>query len=283
MLKKIFSNLVKLLPFKRELFSFIRSLHVPSEHIFRHLYFKGKFKVTIDSQHSFLMYHHGSGFAMESDHFWRGAEACEPFSIHIWKQYALECDLIFDIGANTGTYSLIAVALNPSAVIHAFEPVKRIYDKLNYNCLLNNFSIICHNVALSNVSGEIFINDEKGSNEYTAHVVQQENNNSYRVPSQRLDAYTEALSSAKHVLFKLDVERHESYVLEGMGELLKKVRPIILLEVLDEESAQSVRPFFADLDYVFLNIDELKGYTEIPTIQKSFGNNIFCCPKEKYT
>jgi len=81
----------------------------------------------------------------------------------------------------------------------------------------------------------------------------------------------------------LDVERHECFVLEGMGELLKKIRPVILLEVLDEDSAQSVRPFFEGLNYVFLNIDELKGYIEIPTIQKSFGNNIFCCPKEKYT
>ena len=281
-IKKTFLKLYGLIPFKRELFSLIRSLYVPSEHIFRHLYFKGKFKVTIDAQHAFLMQHYGSGFAMESDHFWKGAEACEPYSIQIWKQYALECDLIFDIGANTGTYSLIAAALNPSAVIHAFEPVKRIYDKLDYNCLLNNFSIICHNVALSNVSGEIFINDEKGSNEYTAHVVQKENNNTYRVPSQRLDAYAEVLSNAKNVLFKLDVERHECFVLEGMGELLKKIRPVILLEVLDEDSAQSVRPFFGGLNYVFLNIDELKGYVEIPTIQKSFGNNIFCCPKEKY-
>jgi FkbM family methyltransferase len=281
-IKKPFLKLYGLIPFKRELFSIIRFLYVPSERIFRHLYFKGRFKVTIDAQHAFLMQHYGSGFAMESDHFWKGAEACEPYSIHIWKQYALECDLIFDIGANTGTYSLIAAALNPTAVIHAFEPVKRIYDKLDYNCLLNNFSIICHNVALSNVSGEIFINDEKGSNEYTAHVVQQENNNTYRVPSQRLDAYAEVLSDDKKVLFKLDVERHECFVLEGMGELLKKIRPVILLEVLDEDSAQSVRPFFEGLNYVFLNIDEAHGYTTVTRIQKSHGNNIFCCPKEKY-
>lgn len=281
MIKKIFLNVYGFIPLKRELFSVIRFFYIPSERIFRHLYFKGVFKVKIDSAHTFLMQHYGSGFAMESDHFWKGAEACEPYSINIWKKYAQQSDLIFDIGANTGSYSLIAAALNPSAEIHAFEPVKRIYNKLDRNCTINHFSILHHNVALSNVAGEIFIYDEKGTNEYTAHVVQQETHNTYRVPSQRLDQYAEALSTAKQVLFKLDVERHESSVLEGMGELLKKVRPVILLEVLDEESAQLVRPFFEGLDYVFLNIDESNGYTTIPTIQKSHGNNVFCCPREK--
>lgn len=281
-IKKTLLNFYSLIPLKRELFSIIRFLYIPSERVFRHLYFKGTFKVKIDSQHSFLMKHYGSGFAMESDHFWKGVDACEPYSINIWKQYVQQSDLIFDIGANTGSYSLIAAALNPSAEIHAFEPVKRIYNKLDFNCKINNFSIIRYNVALSNVVGDIFIYDEKGNNEYTAHIVQEENNSTYRVPSQRLDQYAEALLNAKHVLFKLDVERHESFVLEGMGRLLKSVRPIILLEVLDEKSAQLICSFFEGLDYVFFNIDELNGYISIPTIQKSHGNNIFCCPKEKY-
>jgi FkbM family methyltransferase len=281
-IKKIWLSFYGLIPLKRELFSIIRFFYIPSERIFRHLYFKGKFNVKIDSRYSFLMQHYGSGFAMESDHFWKGAEACEPYSIKLWKKYAQESDLIFDIGANTGSYSLIAAVLNPNAVIHAFEPVQRIYTKLDYNCEMNGFTIVRHNTALSNLNGEIFICDEKGHNEYTAHVVQEENSNTYRVLSQRLDYYTEALFNAGKVLFKLDVERHESQVLQGMGELLKKIRPVILLEVLDEESAQLVRPFFEDLDYVFLNIDEIKGYTQISTIQKSYGNNIFCCPKEKY-
>ena len=280
-IKKMLLNFYGLLPLKRELFTIIRFLHIPSENVFRHLYFKGIFKVKIDSAHYFLMQHYGSGFAMESDHFWKGAAACEPYSINIWMRYAQQSDLIFDIGANTGSYSLIAAALNSSAIIHTFEPVKRIYDKLNHNCEINNFPIVRHNVALSNVSGEIFIYDEKGKNEYTAHVVQQETDSTYRVQAQRLDQYAEVLLNAKHILFKLDVERHEASVLEGMGDLLKKVRPIILLEVLDEGSAQLVRPFFEDLDYVFLNISESKGYRVISIIEKSDGNNIFCCPKEK--
>jgi FkbM family methyltransferase len=281
-IKKILLVLYALVPLKRELFSVTRFFYIPSEGIFRHFYFRGKFKVVIDSEHSFLMQHYGSGFAMESDHFWKGAEACEPYSIKLWKKYALKSDLIFDIGANTGTYSLIAAAMNSSATIHAFEPVKRIYTKLVHNSEINNFTINCHNVAMSNVIGDIFICDEKGNNEYTAHVVDKESENTYRVPSLRLDYFSESLMNAKQVLFKLDVERHESKVLSGMGEFLSTTRPIILLEVLDEVSAQLVRPFFEELDYVFLNIDETTGYTVIPSIEKSNGNNIFCCPKEKF-
>ncbi len=281
-IKKILLNVYALIPLKRELFAAVRFFYIPSERIFRHLYFKGKFKVVIDSEHSFLMQHYGSGFAMESDHFWKGAEACEPYSIQLWKKYALKSDLIFDIGANTGTYSLIAATLNPAACIHAFEPVKRIFTKLVHNNKINQFSINTHNIAMSNVVGDIFICDEKGDNEYTAHVVEKESENTYRVSALRVDYFSDALRSAKQVLFKLDVERHESIVLLGMGELLRTTRPIMLLEILDEESAQSARPFFENLEYVFLNIDESKGYTTIPTIQKSHGNNIFCCPKEKF-
>src|SRR6478735_3778473 len=119
MIKKALLKFYGLIPLKRELFSTVRFFYIPSERVFRHLYFKGIFTVRIDAKHSFLMQHYGSGFAMESDHFWKGAEACEPYSINLWNKYAQQSDLIFDIGANTGSYSLIAATLNPSAVIHA--------------------------------------------------------------------------------------------------------------------------------------------------------------------
>ncbi|WP_299255181.1 FkbM family methyltransferase [uncultured Cytophaga sp.] len=268
-------------PLKCELFSMIRFFYLPKESIFRHLYFKGNFKVSVDKEHSFLMKHYGSGFAMESDHFWKGVGACERYSIDLWIKYAKQSDLILDIGANTGTYSLIASALNSNAEVHAFEPVKRTFDKLQSNVQINTFDIHLHNIALSDTVGEIFLMEEGGSNEYTAHVTKLQNPNSYLVCCKRLDSILNVNYIGKNILMKLDVERHEVSVLLGMGDLLKQLRPIILLEVLDEEMAIQLNPFFENLEYVFYNIDEMKGYFEISSVQKSFGNNIFCCPKEK--
>jgi hypothetical protein len=38
--------------------------------------------------------------------------------------------VVFDLGANTGTWSLLAKALLPGAIIHAFEPLQTHYLKL---------------------------------------------------------------------------------------------------------------------------------------------------------
>jgi FkbM family methyltransferase len=280
-IKNILLTLYTLVPLKKQLFSVWRSLYIPAPSIFRHLYFKGIFKIEIDPQHNFFMNHYGSGFAMESDHFWKGVGACENHSIQLWMKYARRSDLILDIGANTGTYSLIASSLNPRAEIHAFEPVKRIYEKLAFNNTINHFNIQLHNVALSDIEGEIFLVDEGGENEYTAHVSKRNVSASYPVQCLRLDHMTDLFKDKHNILIKLDVEHHEAEVLLGMGAHLKNLRPAILLEVLDHEHTQRLNELFYALDYVFWDIDEEKGYTPIRAIQKSSGNNIFCCPKEK--
>lgn len=281
-IKNIFLNVYALLPLKKQLFSALRSAYIPPAHVFRHLYFKGIFKVEIDTTHSFLMNHFGSGFAMESDHFWKGAGACESYSIGLWMDYARRSDLILDIGANTGSYSLIASSLNRHAEIHAFEPIKRIYEKLTSNKRINNFNMHLHNVALSDIEGQLFLVDEGGKNEYTAHVSKKHLPASYPVQSMRLDSMRSLFQDKQNVLIKLDVEHHEAEVLRGMGSLLKICRPVILLEVLDNEHTQQLNGIFDSMNYVFLDIDEEKGCTPISLIQKSSGNNILCCPKEKF-
>jgi FkbM family methyltransferase len=166
--------------------------------------------------------------------------------------------------------------------VHAFEPVNRTFEKLQSNVRINTFDIQLHNVALSDMKGEIFLMEEGGRNEYTARVSKIKDTYSYPVACTRLDTILNLNYLGRNVLIKLDVEQHEVEVLLGMGDLLKQLRPIILLEVLDEEMAIRLNPFFEKLDYVFLNIDEVTGYSVIPSIRKSFGNNIFCCPQEKY-
>lgn len=40
---------------------------------------------------------------------------------------------------------------------------------------------------------------------------------------------------------KIDVETHEPEVLEGVGEYLKKFRPSLLIEILDDEITAKVQ------------------------------------------
>ena len=42
--------------------------------------------------------------------------------------------IIFDIGANIGTWTLLAKSIFPESVIHAFEPLEKHIDEFNLNC-----------------------------------------------------------------------------------------------------------------------------------------------------
>ena len=106
-MKKLLKHTYDAVPLKKELFTLMKRFWVPSESVYRHLHFKGVFKVQIDSSHSFFIQHHG--YQIENEIFWGGLEhGHENLSISLWAKLARQANVIFDIGANTGVYSLIA-------------------------------------------------------------------------------------------------------------------------------------------------------------------------------
>lgn len=132
MRKKIiyFIKLVyKYLPFKKQLFTLIRFFYKPSKRIYQHLHFTGIFKVKVDTNASFLIRHYGH--ELENDLFWSGLEGgWEKTSIQLWVTLSKRSNVIFDIGANTGLFSLVSKSVNPNAQIFAFEPIQKIYKKI---------------------------------------------------------------------------------------------------------------------------------------------------------
>ena len=65
----------------------------------------------------------------------------EKESLKIWKELCQTSDVILDVGANTGVYSLVAKAANPESRVIAFEPVKRTFDRLEHNNNINGFDM----------------------------------------------------------------------------------------------------------------------------------------------
>jgi hypothetical protein len=59
LIKRFLKRLYSFIPFKKEIFSFIRPLGIP-ERIYRHLHFKDTFRVKVDSKHSFKVHHIGA-------------------------------------------------------------------------------------------------------------------------------------------------------------------------------------------------------------------------------
>lgn len=268
-------------PGKKFAFWLLKKFWQPPEKIYKHLHFKGIFKVAIDKHNTFLLRHYG--FQIENEIFWTGLHhAWEKTSMALWIQLCRSSRFIFDVGANTGVYALVAQCVNTQASVHAFEPVTRVYAKLVENCKLNHFDIHCSEQALSNEDGIATIYDTE--NEHTLSVTVNRNTlnpaqaaRATRIGICKLSTYMENNSVGGIDLIKIDVETHEPEVLEGLGPYLDKFRPTLLIEVLTDEIGERIEAHVRGKNYWYFNINESGRVSRTESIRKSEGNNYLIC------
>jgi FkbM family methyltransferase len=272
-------KIYEFIPFKRQLFSLVKRVYLPG--FYHRLYFLGEFKIKTGRK-SFKMYHHG--YLIENEIFWKGLnKSWEPESVKIWQDLCKISNVIFDIGANTGVYSLIAKTVNIDAEVYAFEPVSRTYDKLVKNVRINNYNVKCLEQAISNYDGTGIIYDSLKGNILSVTV----NRNLYpdnnfipvEISTIKLDTFIKSRSIGNIDLLKIDVETHEVEVLEGFREYLKEFQPTMLIEILFDDVAFGVANLIKDIDYVYFNINEKEGPRRVETITKSDNYNYLICKK----
>ena len=200
----------------------------------------------------------------------------------LWIKLCRNSNVIFDVGANTGLYSLVAKAVNPQSVVHSFEPVNRVFNRLVENCQMNDFDIRAVEAALSNFDGDATIHDT--GDEHILSVTVNKNihppgtsSSPVRVKVKTIQSYAEVRQIEKIDLMKIDVETHEAEVLEGMGKLLAYGKPTLLIEILNDEVGSKIESIINGLGYLFLDIDENTGVYKVDHITKSRYYNYLCC------
>ncbi|HSY60471.1 MAG TPA: FkbM family methyltransferase [Cytophaga sp.] len=280
LLKKIYS----ILPFKKEAFTLLKLIWAPDESIYRHLYFKDVFTVKVNSTKKFKIKHYG--FELENIIFWSGlTKGWEKESIKLWIKLCKEADVIVDIGANTGIYSLVAKTIKPAATVYAFEPVNRVYKKLIENIQLNNFDIHAYEQAASNTCGTATIYDTDSEHTYSVTVNKNMFSNETNVIESTietitLDSFIKKNKIEKIDLIKIDVETHEAEVLEGFSDFLSAHKPSMLIEILTDEIGKKIETLVKDMNYLYFNIDEAGNIRQVPNLSKSdFYNYLFCNPQ----
>jgi FkbM family methyltransferase len=262
LLKKLYLNF----PLKKELFLLIKNFWLPPESIYKHLYFKGKFKVNIDKSKEFFLYH--NGLQIENEIFWNGIyNGWEKESMKLWIKLCETSNNIIDIGAHSGLYSLVAKAVNPKSSVFAFEPHPKIFNLLKHNISINNFDIKAFKIAISNKDGYVIIDDFSMIN------------TKIKTQSITLDTFIKNNSIKNIDLMKIDVELHEPFVLEGFSYYLKQFKPTMLIEVLSQEVADKIYNYLKDLDYLFFNINEKGNIRQTDKIEKSDYYNYLLCNK----
>ena len=283
-MKQLLKKIYKAFPFKQQLFSLVKMLWTPPETLYRHLYFNGIFTVKVDAQHPFKLMHYG--YAVENQIFWEGlANGWEKYSMQLWKHLVQKSQVIFDIGANTGVYTLVAKAVNSNAEVHGFEPFPSIFKKYQQNLSLNTYRVEANKLAVSNNNGQAVIYSADADFAYSVTVNQNlwagADAHKIEIETITLDSYIKQKGLGKIDLVKVDVETHEPEVIEGFKEHLQLFRPIFLIEVLNQDVADKLEPYFADGSWRYFNIDEKTGIRPAITITKSDYYNFLFVPQEK--
>jgi len=261
------------LPFKPQIFKLLRYVWRPPESIYKHLHFRGKFRVNAGSS-SFVMQHYG--FSLENDLFWNRL-GFESSSLNLWKALCEKAKVIVDVGANTGVYALSAQCVNPAATVIAFEPVQRVFEKLKLNCQLNNYPITCIDKAASDVTGEATIYDQDSEHTYSVTVNKNMGENTFAVPIRtiRIDDFFAQWPNLKPDLLKIDVETHEASVLRGLGGLLAN-RPTMIIEILNDEVGSECERLLQGLRYKFFRLSDKA--VEVDKLLGGYAQNYLLLP-----
>jgi FkbM family methyltransferase len=162
---------------------------------------------------------------LQRQYYFFGTYFLEDHILAAWCAAARGAEVVFDVGANAGIYSLAAVSAAPSAKVHAFEPTPEIAARLRRTVELNRLaSVTVHEKAVCDRDGLGVLRrcgEDVGGNEGMNYVVADLGDaDGERVATVRLDTVCMALQADRIDLLKLDIQGAEAAALEGAQELL---------------------------------------------------------------
>ncbi len=190
--------------------------------------FRGSFKVTSPNgaQFSYVL---GPDDTVGEIIYWSGLKRFEPETIPAFERLSAEARTFLDIGANTGTYALLACASNPNIRVVAWKPVPYLAKKMSANIHANDFDSRCtlRECAVADRDGtaEFYVSSDTTMSSLSHHRAASDIHTASKinVAIERIDS---AISSDIPVdLMKIDVEGHELDVLKGSGRDHKALPP----------------------------------------------------------
>lgn len=131
---------------------------------------------------------------------------------------------VFDVGANVGSWSLIAHRLFPNATIHCFELSRTTFETLKNN--IGHIPFVLNNVGLADKTGVFEYKDygtNSGVNTILLDQIYHDKNTQPKIEKATLLTGAEYCQSnnISHIDFmKIDVEGAEHLVLSGFSDLL---------------------------------------------------------------
>jgi FkbM family methyltransferase len=193
---------------------------------------------------------------------WKGYRSYEYTPV--FEALAPKISSFFDVGSNTGLYSLILAGVNPNAKAWAFEPSPGPFAYLTSNIRDNGFEerIYPIKIALSSENGTAeFISAFSPKYTYlkeatlggSGHLAGARSDTSqlkFKVQTQTLDHFVEINKIDGIDLMKLDTEETEHLIIGHGLETLKRFEPILICEVFSKEMANDLEVLLKPLGYI---------------------------------
>jgi FkbM family methyltransferase len=184
--------------------------------------------------------------------------AYEPEETAVMNLLASEARCILDVGANIGYHALRLALREPTATVHAFEPLPQSYEFLSRNIAANGLAdrVRAYGYGLSRSSGsfEFFIAPENGTNASLLNVAGRDDAKRVVGLAMTLDDWAANTGAAPDYI-KIDVEGAELWVVEGGAKTIAQHKPKVFAELLRKWSApfgyhpNDMLRFFAQLGY----------------------------------
>ncbi|SEP36351.1 methyltransferase, FkbM family [Nitrosovibrio sp. Nv6] len=231
---------------------------------------------------------------IESQIFWQGFQEADEGVVVLLKRHLPMNGVFIDVGANIGSFTLVAARRAYRGQVHAFEPSAHHFARLARNIELNGFeNIVLNRRGLYDQPGEAVLflpshagqmNNSGAASLYTAHG-EETRQVSEAVTLIRLDDYVQDQTLKRVDVIKIDIEGAEIKALEGARETITRFRPLVFMELdLDNLarancSSDDVLDLWKSLDYQ-VSIIRVTGDTIPVKSSKEFGlhQNLECRP-----
>ncbi|MEK7090960.1 MAG: FkbM family methyltransferase [Patescibacteria group bacterium] len=155
----------------------------------------------------------------------------EEFETELFKQSINLGDIVVDIGAHIGYYTLIAAKkVGDKGRVYAFEPLPKNFELLKKNVELNGYkNVVLINKAVSDRDGtaKLFLSNEDNFGDQ--RIYDPEGNRvSISIGTIKLDTFLKNKEKRINVI-KMDIQGSETKTLTGASEIIRKSKKLKLL------------------------------------------------------
>lgn len=202
-----------------------------------------------------------------------------------------ENDVVLDIGANIGWYSISIAKTKRDVRVHAFEPIPRTYAQLSENVALNPVgkNIQLNNFGLSNKAEELtfYYYPEGSGNASSSNLSERTDVEKISCLVRTMDEYVEGENIVVDFI-KCDVEGAELFAFLGGAQTIARDKPIVFSEILRKWSAKfnydpnDIFSFFFGLGYRSFTVKDGFLFEFKEMTGETIETNFFFLHQEKH-